>query len=129
MVSHMALRWLHLIAAAVWLGGMVTLAVVVVTLRRQGVNREQLRAVARAFARLSWAAMGLLLVTGIAQASLYHLWSHPPLMWKLTAVAATIAVALVHQFTATRLGPRGQRALEVLMLVATLLVFAAAVRL
>ncbi|MBT8492935.1 MAG: hypothetical protein KJO07_07725 [Deltaproteobacteria bacterium] len=130
MAWYLPLRWLHLVAAATWLGGMITLAVVVVALRKQGIEPDQLRAVARSFARLSWLAMVVLIATGAAQVALLHLpWNHPPLVWKLSAVGLTIAVAGLHQYMAGRLERRGQRVLEAAVLLTTLLAFAAAVRL
>lgn len=47
-------RWVHLVAAAVWLGGLITLAALVVALRREGADRALLQASARMFARVSW---------------------------------------------------------------------------
>ena len=44
--------WIHLVAGAVWLGGLITLGAVVMTLRKEGVDRSVLQAVARQFGRL-----------------------------------------------------------------------------
>jgi putative copper export protein len=54
---------LHVLAAAVWVGGQLTLAGLVPTARRLGEGHAG--ALARAFARLQWPAYGLLLATGI----------------------------------------------------------------
>lgn len=54
---------LHVLAAAVWVGGQITLAGLVPTVRTLGEGATA--AAARAFARLSWPAYGVLLATGI----------------------------------------------------------------
>ena len=53
---------LHVVAAAVWVGGQLTLAGLVPTVRRLGPTGP--RQVARAFSRLSWPAYLVLLGTG-----------------------------------------------------------------
>lgn len=53
---------LHVLAAAVWVGGQLTLAGLVGTARRLG--PEAPRSLARAFARISWPAYFVLLATG-----------------------------------------------------------------
>ena len=55
--------FLHVLAAAVWVGGQFALAGIVPTLRR--VAPESTRAVANAFARVAWPAFAVLVVTGI----------------------------------------------------------------
>jgi putative copper export protein len=55
--------FLHVLAAAIWVGGQIALAGVVPTLRR--VSPEATRSVARAFARLAWPAFAVLIVTGL----------------------------------------------------------------
>ncbi len=54
---------LHVIAAAIWVGGQITLAGLVPTARQLGEDAP--RRVARAFARLSWPAYAVLVGTGI----------------------------------------------------------------
>jgi putative copper export protein len=54
---------LHVLAAAVWVGGQITVAGLVPTAKGLGDNAP--RQVARAFARISWPAYALLLATGI----------------------------------------------------------------
>jgi hypothetical protein len=118
------------VAAAVWLGGMITLAVLVGALRRAGVDRAVIVTAARAFARLSWSALAVAVATGLAQVHALVLpWSHPALHLKLTVVGTTVVVALVHVRLARRLGPRARGALEATLLLLTLAIFAAAVRL
>lgn len=54
---------LHVLAACVWIGGQIVLGGLVPTVREYGVQATQ--KVARAFARLSWPAFVVLLVTGV----------------------------------------------------------------
>ena len=55
--------FLHVLAATVWVGGQFTLAGLVPTIR--GISPGATAVVARQFARLSWPAFGVLLVTGV----------------------------------------------------------------
>ena len=62
-----ALRtFLHVLAATVWVGGQLTLAGLVPTLK--GLGPDAPRAVARQFNRIAWPAFGVLVVTGNPQA-------------------------------------------------------------
>ena len=53
------LVFFHLLGAAVWLGGTITVGGLVPALRRAGAERPQLQAMARQFGKVSWAAIGL----------------------------------------------------------------------
>jgi len=53
---------LHVLAAAVWVGGQITLAGLVPTARELGPQAP--RALARAFARMQWPAYAVLVATG-----------------------------------------------------------------
>lgn len=124
------LELIHLIAAAVWLGGLITLAASVAALRRIGVERETLRALARQFARVSWSALAIAVVTGLLR--VYYLrvsWSYPRLHLKLALVGAVIALALIHQLTARRTSAAVRGVIQLVILLLSLAVFAAAVAL
>jgi putative copper export protein len=54
---------LHVLGACVWVGGQLVLAGLVVTLR--GISHDAPGKVARAFARFTWPAYGLLIATGV----------------------------------------------------------------
>ena len=64
--------FLHVLAAAIWVGGQFALAGIVPTLRKAA--PEATKPVAQAFARLAWPAFGVLVLTG---------------MWNLTAIDIT----------------------------------------
>jgi putative copper export protein len=55
--------FLHVLAATVWVGGQLTLAGLVPTVRTLGDDAP--RTVARQFNRIAWPAFGLLVLTGI----------------------------------------------------------------
>ncbi len=55
--------WLHVLGAAVWVGGQIALAGLVPSLRRAAPDATKV--VARAFARVAWPAFALVTVTGV----------------------------------------------------------------
>ncbi len=55
--------FLHVLAAAVWVGGQLTLAGLVPTLRTMG--EEAPKTVARRFNRIAWPAFAVLVLTGL----------------------------------------------------------------
>ena len=55
--------FLHVLAATIWVGGQLTLAVLVPVLRRFGADAPG--AAARRFNQVAWTAFGVLIVTGI----------------------------------------------------------------
>lgn len=55
--------FLHVLAAAVWVGGQLTLAGLLPALRRLGPDAT--RAIARQFDRIAWPAFAVLIVTGM----------------------------------------------------------------
>ncbi len=59
--------YFHLLAATVWVGGLIVLAGLVPAVRRVTDDREVLRAIARRFSVLSWTALGVLVLTGVIQ--------------------------------------------------------------
>ena len=62
--------FLHVLAATVWVGGQITLAVLVPVLRRLGA--EIPRAAARRFNQVAWPAFAVLVVTGIWNIAAVH---------------------------------------------------------
>ena len=123
-------RWVHLVAASVWTGGLIVLAALVVALRKAGVDVEVLRATARQFGRVSWTAMAVALVTGVAQVHMMGMaWSYGRLHWKLGLVALVVVAALYHQLTARKSSPAVRGIIQLVILVLSLAVFAAAVHL
>ena len=112
--------FLHLVAAAAWIGGMIALAAVVVpVLRRHEPRRDAMQLLHDSGLRLrslGWVALGLLVLTGVVQASYRagglaalvraELWASPwghLLAAKLVGVVVILCLAGIHDF---RVGPR-----------------------
>src|SRR3954466_164015 len=92
----LAIRWLHVLAMAFFVGGQLFLAAVVVPVERRGPDRERLRAVARRFGYGTLAAIAVLLATGTAIASHYRLWGDSTLQVKLGLVALVAVLVVWH---------------------------------
>lgn len=123
-------RFVHLLAAAVWMGGLITLSVLVVALRKAGADSSILRAAARRFAWVSWTAMGVAILTGVGQVVLMHMpWAYGRLHVKVGFVALAVVLTLVHQLTVKKSSPAARGLVHGLMLLASLGIFGAAVAL
>jgi uncharacterized membrane protein len=91
-----AVRWLHVLAMAFFVGGQMLLAFVVVPVLRGAPDRAPLRAAARRVGYGTLIAIGVLLATGAAMASHFHLWSDGTLHVKLALVAVVAVLVLWH---------------------------------
>lgn len=92
----LAIRWLHVLAMAFFVGGQLLLAVAVVPVERRYPDRERLRAIARRFGWGTLVAIGVLLATGSAMASHEHLWGNETLQVKLGCVALVAVLVMWH---------------------------------
>jgi uncharacterized membrane protein len=115
---------LHLLGAVIWIGGMLSLALVVVPVAREYPPPERaalLDAIGRRFRRVGWLAVLLLVLTGPFAAAYHGLtWESlrdgtifanrfgQLLGLKVVAVAAMVGVTALHDFVA---GPASARAL------------------
>ena len=81
-----AVRWIHLIAMAFFVGGQIFLAGIVVPVERKSPDRERLRRMARRFGYGTLLAIAVLTATGISMADYYHRWGEPELHVKLALV-------------------------------------------
>jgi uncharacterized membrane protein len=83
-----AIRWLHLLAMAFFVGGQLVLAAAVVPAFRgaEGRDRGRLRAIARRFGQGTIVAIAVLVVTGAAMASHFGDWDSSTLQVKLVLV-------------------------------------------
>ena len=93
-----AVRWLHLLAMAFFVGGQMVLAAAVVPAfrRAEGRDREPLRAIARRFGQGTIVAIAVLVVTGAAMASHFDDWSDSTLHVKLALVVLVGVLVGVH---------------------------------
>jgi putative copper export protein len=81
---------LHVLAAAIWVGGQITLAGLVPAARDLGPTAP--RALARAFARVQWPAYVVLVATGVWNLSETH--TGQPTAWQAVVMAKIAVVAL-----------------------------------
>jgi uncharacterized membrane protein len=80
-----AVRWLHVLAMALFVGGQLVLLVAVVPALRDS-PRQTLRTIARRFGWASLIALGVLVVTGSALAAHDNVWGSRTLQVKLSLV-------------------------------------------
>ena len=110
--------WLHILAAVIWIGGMLFLSLVAVPVLRQIdsplLRADLFRAMARRFRRLVWICIAILVLTGIGNVLFYG--NTLPgsaymkvLSIKLALVAILVGLGLLHDFV---IGPRAGRALS-----------------
>lgn len=119
-LAYLLTVWLHVLAAATWLGGMVFLVLVLVPVTRQapfaGLASVLIEATGRRFRRVGWIALVVLVASGLVQLAYRgftwadalsgRLWYGSfgqVLAIKLLLVAAILVLSAVHDF---RLGPR-----------------------
>jgi uncharacterized membrane protein len=101
-------RWVHVLAAMTWVGGMLFIALVLVPVTRQledaSLRTRLVQETGRRFRTIGWIALALLVVTG-----LLNLWLYPVLLrsprfhWKLGLVVLALLLSAFHDFV---LGPR-----------------------
>jgi uncharacterized membrane protein len=91
----LAVRWLHVLAMALFVGGQLVLAVAIVPVLRRS-QRDALRAIARRFGWASLAALAVLVATGSALASHDSRWASGTLHVKLALVVAAVALIVWH---------------------------------
>jgi uncharacterized membrane protein len=118
--------WLHVVAAAVWIGGMVFIAAVLIPVVRSPEFRsrsaELVRVTGRRFRTIGWGALVVLLVSGFYRAAERGVgvtallsgeaWGSRMgrlLTVKLVLVVAVLVVSLLHDFS---IGPRAGRAMN-----------------
>jgi putative copper export protein len=97
---------IHVLAAAIWVGGQIVLGALVPTLRKAAPDATAV--VARAFARIAWPAFAVLVLTGIwnltevafsSRSTAYQV----TLLVKLVLAAISGVAAAVHQIGRSRL--------------------------
>lgn len=121
---HLFFVWLHVVAAAVWIGGMLFLALVLVPVVRREEYREHaarlVHLTGTRFSRVGWVCLGVLVASGfvnlwfrgIGWAALVNagFWTSPfgrVLGIKLLLVATILALSAWHDFG---VGPRATAA-------------------
>jgi uncharacterized membrane protein len=94
-VGWLAIRWLHVLAMALFVGGQLVLVVAIVPVLRDP-HRDLLRAVAKRFGWASLGALAVLAATGTALAEHGARWDSGTLQVKLGLVVAVIAMIVWH---------------------------------
>jgi putative copper export protein len=119
--------YLHLLAATVWVGGLITLAVIISGVRSVTDDRSVVAAIARRFGALSWVAMTVLVATGLIQAASYG-WGGL-LLVKVSLVLASIILSIWHTLGAHSQLPARRVTIQAAILVLALAILALAVAL
>ena len=88
--------FLHLLAMALFVGGQIFLAAVVVPAHHRNPESIELRPIARGFGVASLVALAILIATGVALASHLDLWSSPTLQAKLGLLGVVILLSAAH---------------------------------
>ena len=105
------LRWLHVMSAVIWLGGMVFIALILIPVTRRVqdplVRAELISETGKRFRTVGWIALGLLVATGVL-ILLRRPWllRAPAFQYKAGLVVVTLALSALHDFV---LGPRAGR--------------------
>lgn len=122
MTAYVASVYLHILAAATWVGGIIFLVVVVVPALRRAPSPELLREAVFRFRAVGWIAFAVLLVTGLYNLHMRGIgWaeltdpafrataSGKALLIKLACFAVVLALQAAHDFS---IGPRALAAME-----------------
>ena len=107
----LALRFVHVLAAVTWAGGMLFIALVLVPVARRlpdpALRTRLVHDVGMRFRTVGWVALGVLVATGLV-----NLWLRPDLLtttrfwWKAGLVALALLLSALHDFV---LEPRAGR--------------------
>lgn len=120
MTAYLVSVWLHILAAAAWIGSMIFFAAVIVPVLRNPALRTHatqiVHAVGKRYRIFGWISLALLLITGLANLhfrgiggallSDANFWSAGfgrLLAYKLGLVGVVLVVTLVHELLASRL--------------------------
>jgi uncharacterized membrane protein len=101
-------RWLHVLAAVTWIGGMLFIALVLVPVTRRlddpAIRTRLVHQVGLRFRAVGWIAISLLVATGLVSLWIFpFLLGSPRLHWKLGLVGLALILSAFHDFV---LGPR-----------------------
>jgi len=110
---------------------MLTVAALIPLLRKSGVERPVIQAVARRFGAVAWMAISVSAVTGVVQLSRLgiEVRGNTVLMAKLALVGLSIGLTFVHQEIARSVSPAMRGAMEALLMLLALGILFAAVSL
>jgi hypothetical protein len=92
----LAIRWLHVLAMALFVGGQMFLVIAVIPVLRSSDRREALRSIARRFGSASVAALVVLIATGTALPSRGDRWDSETMQVKLALVLTVTGLIVWH---------------------------------
>lgn len=122
------LLYIHVLAATVWVGGLIVMASLVPAVRRVTDDRTVLQAMARRFGAISWIALGLLVLTGTTMLLIGFNLS-TTLTTKIGLVFASAALAAWHTVSARHQTPRRRGMIQATILLLALVIVALAINL
>ncbi len=103
-MTHDIVFYIHLLAATVWIGGLIVLGGLIPAVRNVTDDRRVIQAMARRFGVISWTALGTLVLTGGVLA-VDHVWNRT-LILKVGFVLITALLAAWHTIAAREQSPR-----------------------
>jgi putative copper export protein len=115
------LLYVHLIAATVWVGGLIVMAGLVPTIRANTGDRAVIQAVARRFGLISWTALAVLVLTGTAMVVIGFNLS-TALTTKIGLVLISASLAAWHTVSASNQAPRTRGVIQAVILVLGLVI-------
>ncbi|MEA1902373.1 MAG: hypothetical protein U9N56_02485 [Actinomycetota bacterium] len=112
--------YLHVVGATVYVGGMITLSLLVPALRDATDDRTVIQAVAKRFGVISWTALGIQVATGTLLV-LDRVWTRT-LILKLGLVMLSVMLAAWHTVAARHHSPKFRGAMQGIILVLALVI-------
>lgn len=105
---ELVVRWIHVLSAITWIGGMLFITLVLVPVTRRlpdpALRTRLIHEVGIRFRTVGWITLGLLAATGLANLWLVPFWLRAPRFhWKLGLILVALGLSALHDFV---LGPR-----------------------
>jgi uncharacterized membrane protein len=122
------LLYIHVVAATVWVGGLIVMAALVPAVREVTDDHTVIRAIAQRFGVLSWTARGLLVITGTAML-LIGVDPSTTMTIKIGLVFASAALAAWHMVSARHQTPRKRGMIQASILLLALVIVGLAINL
>ena len=122
------LLYFHVVAATVWVGGLIVMAGLVPAVRNATDDRNVIRAIAHRFGILSWGALGILVVTGTAMLLIGFDLS-TTMTTKIGLVFVSAGLAAWHTVSARHQTPRTRGMIQATILLLALVIIGLAINL
>jgi putative copper export protein len=123
------LLFIHVLGATVWVGGLITLSLLVPAIRTATEDRAVLRAAARRFNVLSWTALGVQVTTGVWMVLLqFERFWNGTLILKIGLVMLSAMLAAWHTVAARDQSPALRGAIQGIILALALIIVWLALR-